>query len=61
VADELGHMGVPAARARGLAVLMISALEGAIMWARVSRDVEPLDTVVTELSPLLRSARRGAS
>jgi AcrR family transcriptional regulator len=60
VADELGHMGVPAARARGLAVLMISALEGAIMWARVSRDVEPLDTVVTELSPLLRSEGREA-
>ncbi|TQM43562.1 TetR/AcrR family transcriptional regulator [Pseudonocardia cypriaca] len=60
VADELGHMGVPPARARGLAVLMISALEGAIMWARVNRDVEPLDTVVTELSPLLRSEGRGA-
>lgn len=55
VADELGQMGVPAARTRGLAVLMISALEGAIMWARVTRDVEPLDIVVTELSPLLRS------
>jgi AcrR family transcriptional regulator len=60
VADELGHMGVPPARARGLAVLMISALEGAIMWARVNRDVEPLDTVVTELSPLLRSEGREA-
>jgi hypothetical protein len=32
---------------------MISTLEGAIMWARVHRDVAPLDTVVTELSPLL--------
>jgi AcrR family transcriptional regulator len=60
VADELAHMGVPAERARGLAVLMISALEGAIMWARVNRDVEPLDTIVTELSPLLRSEGREA-
>jgi hypothetical protein len=39
---------------------MISALEGAIMWARVNRDIEPLDTVVTELSPLLRSEGRDA-
>jgi hypothetical protein len=60
VADELGQMGVPPARARSLAVLMISALEGAIMWARVDRDIEPLDIIVTELSPLLRSAGREA-
>jgi hypothetical protein len=40
---------------------MISALEGAIMWARVNRDVEPLDTVVTELAPLLRSEPRDAT
>ena len=32
---------------------MISTLEGAIMRARVHRDVGPLDTVVTVLSPLL--------
>jgi hypothetical protein len=42
-------------RARSLATLMISALEGAIMLARVRRDVGQLDTVVTELSPLLDS------
>jgi AcrR family transcriptional regulator len=60
VTDELVRMGVPQARARSLAVLMISALEGAIMWARVNRDITPLDTVVTELSPLLRSEGRGA-
>jgi len=40
---------------RRLATLMISALEGAIMWSRVRRDVRPLDTLVTELSPLLNS------
>jgi AcrR family transcriptional regulator len=61
VADELGYMGVPPTRARGLAVLMISALEGAIMWARVNRDLEPLDTLVAELSPLLRSEGRAAN
>jgi hypothetical protein len=38
---------------RELATLMISTLEGAIMWARVHRDVESLDTGVTAFSPLL--------
>jgi hypothetical protein len=60
VADELVGMGVLPARARGLAVLMISALEGAIMWARVDRDTAPLDIVVSELAPVLRSAGREA-
>jgi AcrR family transcriptional regulator len=55
VTDELVRMGVPRRRARRLATLMISALEGAIMWARVRRDVGPLNMVVTELSPLLNS------
>jgi AcrR family transcriptional regulator len=59
VADELVCMGLPNGRARALAVLMISALEGAIMWARVNRDLEPLTTVVTELSPLLRTQGQG--
>jgi AcrR family transcriptional regulator len=53
VVDQLVRMGLTQARSRELATLMISTLEGAIMLARVHRDVEPLDTVVTELSPLL--------
>lgn len=56
VADELVGMGVAPRRAESLATLMISALEGAIMLARVRRDVGQLDTVVTELSPLLDAA-----
>jgi AcrR family transcriptional regulator len=55
VADELARMAVPRRRARRLATLMISALEGAIMSARVRRDVGPLTTVVAELSPLLNA------
>ncbi len=55
VADELVRMDVPRRRSLRLATLMISSLEGAIMWARVRRDVRPLNTVVTELSPLLSS------
>jgi AcrR family transcriptional regulator len=57
VSGELERMGVPQDRAHSLAVLMISALEGAIMWARVNRDLEPLNIVVTELSPHLRAQR----
>ncbi|HVW42591.1 MAG TPA: TetR/AcrR family transcriptional regulator [Amycolatopsis sp.] len=64
LAAELERMGVPPARSGSLAVLMISALEGAIVLSRAGRDVAPLDTVVTELRPLLdgavdRRRRRG--
>jgi AcrR family transcriptional regulator len=55
VMDALVQMKVPPSRARGLATLMISALEGAVMLARVRRDVGQLDTVLAELSPLLDS------
>lgn len=56
VAGELRAMGVPAARSESLALLMISALEGAIVLARAHLDVAPLDAVVTELTPLLDGA-----
>jgi AcrR family transcriptional regulator len=56
VADELARMAVPRRRARRLATLMISALEGAIMSARVRRDVAPLTAVAAELSPVLNAA-----
>jgi AcrR family transcriptional regulator len=55
VVDELVRMDVAPSRAPRLATLMISALEGAIMLARVRRDVGDLDSVVTELAPLLDS------
>lgn len=53
---ELRRMGVPAGRADSLAVLMISALEGAIVLARINQDVRPLTTVVRQLRPLLDGA-----
>lgn len=56
LATELERMGVPPGRTGPLALLMISALEGAIVLARTSQDVAPLDTVVAELSPLLDGA-----
>lgn len=56
VTAELRRMDVPARRARRLATLMLSTLEGAIMLARIRRDVRPLTTVVAELGPLLDAA-----
>ncbi|WP_020657481.1 TetR family transcriptional regulator C-terminal domain-containing protein [Amycolatopsis benzoatilytica] len=56
IVTALEQMGVPAARAVSLAVVMISALEGAVVLARAQRDVSALDTVVTELGPLLDTA-----
>ncbi|MFF9363874.1 TetR/AcrR family transcriptional regulator [Streptomyces griseoluteus] len=56
VRDALVSMAVPQARADSLAVLMISALEGAIIMARAHQDTGPLDTVVAELTPLLDNA-----
>jgi AcrR family transcriptional regulator len=53
VTEELVAMHVDRRRARRLATLMLSALEGAIMLARVQRDTAPLTTVVSELGPVL--------
>lgn len=45
--------GIPADRAGELAVLATSALEGAIVLARVRRDLTPLDAVHRQLRRLL--------
>jgi AcrR family transcriptional regulator len=56
IAEVLEEMGVPGARATNLAVLMLSALEGAIVLARIRHDVAPLDVVVDELTPVFEPA-----
>ncbi|GAA3244742.1 TetR/AcrR family transcriptional regulator [Streptomyces sp. XM83C] len=56
VAEALAEMGVPAERARTLATVMISALEGALLIARAERDVRALEAVTQELGPLLDAA-----
>jgi AcrR family transcriptional regulator len=61
LADALAGLGVPEHRARPLALLMISALEGALIMARSRQDTEPLDAVVAELAPVLDAAGHGTS
>jgi AcrR family transcriptional regulator len=60
LADAFGAGGVPSERAEALAVLAVSAAEGALALSRAQRDVAPLDHVRTELRALLDSERRPA-
>ena len=53
LAEALVELGVPLERADNLAVVIIAALEGAIILARVRRDLTPFDALVDELGPLL--------
>ena len=59
LAVALVRLGVPESRADGLAMLVISALEGAIVLARVRCDLAPLDAVVGELGPHLDASCTG--
>jgi AcrR family transcriptional regulator len=58
VTAALRRMQLPPARARTLSGVMISALEGAIVQARITRQVTPLRDVVRVLSPVLDDAVR---
>jgi AcrR family transcriptional regulator len=49
----LVELGVPVERSEDLATLVIAALEGAIVLARVRRDLTPFDALTRELGPLL--------
>jgi AcrR family transcriptional regulator len=56
VADMLRRAGVPEERARSLASIQISAIEGAVILARAQRSNAPLERVVHELHTLLSDA-----
>jgi AcrR family transcriptional regulator len=56
--DALASFGIPPKRAARLGMLVISALEGAIILARLRHDLVPLDGLVEELGPLLDGAAR---
>lgn len=58
IARRLADDGIPRDRADELAVLMISTLEGAILLARVRRDLAPLDAVHRQLRDLLEKENR---
>jgi AcrR family transcriptional regulator len=58
--ESLVELGVPLERSDNLALVIISALEGAIILARIRRDLTPLDALDRELGPLLDAvAHRG--
>jgi AcrR family transcriptional regulator len=53
LSEGLIVLGVPPERSDGLAIVIISALEGAIILARIRRDLTSFDALVSELGPLL--------
>jgi AcrR family transcriptional regulator len=55
IAQRLVADGIAAARAADLAMLMTTSIEGAIVVARASRDVKPLDVVHRQLRALLQA------
>jgi AcrR family transcriptional regulator len=56
LSEGLIELGVLPGRADGLAMLIVSAVEGAIILARIRRDLTPFDALVRELGPLLDAA-----
>lgn len=56
IGQRLVAEGVDSARAEELAMLVTTSIEGAIIVARASRDVKPLDLVQRQLRGLLDAA-----
>jgi AcrR family transcriptional regulator len=54
----LARAGVPADRITSLTLLMMSAIEGALILARSYEDTAALEAIVTELRPVLDAAGR---
>jgi len=59
IAQRLADDGVAPDRARELATFMTSAIEGAIVVARATRDLEPLDVIHRQLRTLLHAETSG--
>lgn len=53
ISRRLQHDGVSAERAEELAMLILTAIEGAVVVARATRDVTPLDLIHRQLRALL--------
>lgn len=61
LSESLVELGVPPERSDNLAIVVIAALEGAIVLARIRHDLTPFDAVVLELGPLLDAVARPAA
>jgi AcrR family transcriptional regulator len=61
LSESLVDLGVPRERADNLAIVVIAALEGAIIMARIRRDLTPFDALIRELGPLLDAVARPAA
>jgi AcrR family transcriptional regulator len=61
LSESLVDLGVPLERASNLAIVIIAALEGAIILARIRRDLIPFDALVLELGPVLDAVARPAA
>lgn len=59
IADKLVADGFAGARADALAVLCTSALQGALIQARVERSGRPIEVTAAELARLLEMAAKG--
>jgi AcrR family transcriptional regulator len=53
LSESLVDLGVPQDRSDNLAMVIIAALEGTIILARIRCDLIPFDALVSELGPLL--------
>lgn len=53
LSEGLAELGVPSDRSDNLAMVIMAALEGAILLARVKHDLTPFDALVSELGPVL--------
>lgn len=54
ITETFERLGLSQARAPRLARLTLSAIEGALLLAKATRDITPLEDVATDLSPLLK-------
>lgn len=61
LSESLVELGVPPERSDNLAIVVIAALEGAIVLARIRHDLTPFDALVLELGPLLDAVARPAA
>jgi TetR/AcrR family transcriptional repressor of lmrAB and yxaGH operons len=60
IAESLQCSGMPAAKAEGLAALIVAGYEGGLLQARVQGSLRPMQLAMNALIALIGSGRRGA-